>query len=91
MLKVPANRRSIFPLLHYRMQFIHYWQQTRISSSFSGHSKGGTKDIIPMNGETDYSQWSPGKLIKRVTSLEAQLREQTIRLVGLFPILLTHN
>ncbi|KAI4169775.1 MAG: hypothetical protein LQ343_005424 [Gyalolechia ehrenbergii] len=32
-----------------------------------------------MNGETDYSQWSPGKLIKRVTSLEAQLREQTIR------------
>ncbi|KAL8940265.1 MAG: hypothetical protein Q9211_002363 [Gyalolechia sp. 1 TL-2023] len=32
-----------------------------------------------MNEETEYSQWSPDKLIERVTLLERQLREQTTR------------
>ncbi|KAL8938445.1 MAG: hypothetical protein Q9216_003896 [Gyalolechia sp. 2 TL-2023] len=32
-----------------------------------------------MNGEIDYSQWSPNKLAERVTLLESQLKEQTAR------------
>ncbi|KAL8711798.1 MAG: hypothetical protein Q9225_007048, partial [Loekoesia sp. 1 TL-2023] len=32
-----------------------------------------------MNGETDYSKWSPDKLVEHVGLLERQLREQTTR------------
>lgn len=83
MLGILRSSKSVPMATHYNRLLPSGWQWSRKSSSGAGHLE---ENETSMNGETDYSEWSPDKLIERVSLLEKQLREQTARSVSSTPL-----
>lgn len=78
MLNVPRSRGIFNSPLRYWKQPLIPWKQVG-SSSASRPGKGGFNFGVPMDGELDYSQWSPDKLVELSTLLEGQLRELRVQ------------